>query len=80
MSNETYIKKLNNFLTKKTYSYKDDTFSFDYTIELTGEIKPMIAIGEWTDYNLVIIKIFNLSDVLKKYLVLCWKKTLSIVI
>jgi len=68
MSNETYIKKLNNFLTKKTYSYKDDTFSFDYTIELTGEIKPMITIGEWTDYNLVIIKIFNLSDVLKRIL------------
>lgn len=68
MSNETYIKKLNNFLTKKTYSYKDDTFSFDYTIELTGEIKPMITIGEWTDYNLVIIKIFNLSNVLKRIL------------
>lgn len=68
MSNETYIKKLNNFLTKKTYSYKDDTFSFDYTIELTGEIKPMITIGEWTDYNLVIIKIFNLSDTLKRIL------------
>lgn len=68
MSNETYIKKLNNFLSKKTYSYKDDTFSFDYTIELTGEIKPMITIGEWTDYNLVIIKIFNLSDVLKRIL------------
>jgi len=68
MSNETYIKKLNNFLSKKTYSYNDDTFSFDYTIELTGEIKPMITIGEWTDYNLVIIKIFNLSDVLKRIL------------
>ena len=68
MSNETYIKKLNNFLSKKTYSYKDDTFSFDYTIELTGEIKPMITIGEWTDYNLVNIKIFNLSDTLKRIL------------
>lgn len=68
MSNETYIKKINNLLSKKTYSYKDDTFSFDYTIELTGEIKPMISIGEWTDYNLVNIKIFNLSNVLKRIL------------
>lgn len=68
MSNETYLKKINNLLSKKTYSYKDDAFSFDYTIELTGEIKPMISIGEWTDYNLANIKIFNLSDVLKKIL------------
>ena len=68
MGNETYIKKINNLLSKKTYSYKDDTFSFDYTIELTGEIKPMISIGEWTDYNLVNIKIFNLSNVLKRIL------------
>lgn len=68
MSNETYIKKINNLLSKKTYSYKDDTFSLDYTIELTGEIKPMISIGEWTDYNLVNIKIFNLSNVLKRIL------------
>ena len=68
MSNETYIKKLNNFLSKKTYSYKDDTFSLDYTIELTGEIKPMITIGEWTDYNMVSVKIFNLSNVLKRIL------------
>lgn len=68
MSNETYLKKINNLLSKKTYSYKDDTFSFDYTIELTGEIKPMITIGEWTDYNLANIKIFNLSNVLKRIL------------
>jgi len=68
MSNETYIKKINSFLSKKTYTHKSDFFEFNYTLELTGEIKPLITIGEWVDYNLVNITIFNLNDNAKRIL------------
>jgi hypothetical protein len=66
MSNETYIKKINNLLSKKTYHYESEIYSFDYVLELTGEIKPLISIGEWKDFYLLNFKIFNLNDTAKR--------------
>lgn len=66
MGNETYIKKINNLLSKKTYHYESEIYSFDYVLELTGEIKPLISIGEWKDFYLLNFKIFNLNDTAKK--------------
>ena len=66
MSNETYIKKINNLLSKKTYHYESEIYSFDYILELTGEIKPLISIGEWKDFYLLNFKIFNLNDTAKR--------------
>jgi hypothetical protein len=66
MSNETYIKKINNLLSKKTYHYESEIYSFDYILELTGEIKPLISIGEWKDFYLLNFKIFNLNDNAKR--------------
>jgi len=66
MSKETYIKKINNLLSKKTYHYESEIYSFDYILELTGEIKPMISIGEWKDFYLLNFKIFNLNDTAKR--------------
>ena len=56
MGNETYIKKINNLLSKKTYHYESEIYSFDYVLELTGEIKPLISIGEWKDFYLLNFK------------------------
>ena len=66
MGNETYIKKINNLLSKKTYHYESEIYSFDYILELTGEIKPLISIGEWKDFYLLNFKIFNLNDTAKR--------------
>lgn len=66
MGNETYIKKINNLLSKKTYHYESEIYSFDYVLELTGEIKPLISIGEWKDFYLLNFKIFNLNDTAKR--------------
>jgi hypothetical protein len=68
MSKETYIKKINNLLSKKTYHYESEIYSFDYILELTGEIKPLISIGEWKDFYLLNFKIFNLNDNAKRIL------------
>lgn len=68
MENQKYINKINSFFSKKYFTYTSEIYSFDYTIELTGEIKTMISIGEWTDFNLMNIKIFNLNDNTKKIL------------
>jgi len=74
MNIQNYIDKINSFLSKKTYHYEDEVYSFDYTIELNGDVKRMISIGEWTDFYMLNYKIFNLNDTSKRILSFIFKK------
>lgn len=73
MNNQNYIDKINSFLTKKTYHYESEIYSFDYSVELNGDIKRLISIGEWTDFYMLNYKIFNLNESSKRILSFIFK-------
>ena len=60
--------KINKKLAKKHFHYEKEgeLFSFDYMIQILPETKKMIAFGDWYEYNLISITIFNLNDMFKK--------------
>lgn len=62
------IERINKNLAKKHFHYEKEgeLFSFDYVIQILPETKKMISIGDWYEYNLITVTIFNLNDMFKK--------------
>jgi hypothetical protein len=62
------IERINKNLSKKHFHYEKEggLFSFDYVIQILPETKKMMSIGDWYEYNLITITIFNLNDMFKK--------------
>ena len=61
------IDRINKRLAKKHFHYEKEgeLFSFDYMIQILPETKKMMSVGNWYEYNLISVILFNPNKMFK---------------